>query len=289
MSPSRFHLVPQPVFPNQRNDEKVFVFSRRHFIDYLFFAIILSVLAIIPIVVLPLILTGTFNFSILNDVYSKDIIILVAASYYLILDVVFLTSWVIHYYDAIIITDERIVEITQAGLFSRKINELEYGQIEDVVCKITGFLSTIFEVGDIEIQTAGPEKNFVMRRVSQPYVTVEIIVDLAAQAKRGVSTRDRLPDLATIGVINGQLIARGETTLPIMNFEKDLQATTRRFAVGTDRPRSLREKFDCWWTGHCNQMRATFGAGATREQETQAKLRDEKDKPEPGGDKMVDL
>lgn len=288
MSPSRFHLVPQPTFPNQRNDEKIFIYSKRHIIDYLFFIIVLSFLALLPVIVLPLTIGNFIATGFLSDVYARDTTALLVASYYLILEIVFLTSWILYYFNAIVVTDERVVEIRQIGLFSREINELTYEQIEDVTCKVGGFLNTLFEVGDIEIQTAGPERNFIIKEVPKPYVTVEIILELASQTRRGVPMTERVPDLATVGVINGKLVEKNSKIPPIMNFEKDLATTTQRFMKNIERPRTIREKIDCWWLGHCNQMQATFGVNNKYDEDLK-KLQDTSKKSEHRGDDMMDL
>ena len=273
MPQSKFNFIPQPVFPNQRDDERIFIFSRRHIIDYLFFIIVLSVLAIVPIIVIPFVLPSLQSEDFLNDVYIRDVVIMLSAAYYLILDIVYLTSWINYYYNAIVVTDERIIEIVQVGLFSREVNELAYEQIEDVSCKVRGPLYTIFGVGNIEIQSAGPESNFVIRGVPQPYVTVEIIHELSAQAKRGVPMKELFPQLGTIGVINGRLIDKGMEPPPIMNIDGRLKETTQKYCQAVRKSRNWRERFDRWWFNHCNQMQATFGQANVFEEDIQ-KLRE---------------
>ncbi|MDH4359069.1 MAG: PH domain-containing protein [Candidatus Berkelbacteria bacterium] len=287
----KFQHIPQPVFPNQRNDEKIYVFSRRHVVDYFFYIAILSFLFVLPLVIVPFIAVGVIQVGPFDLVYARDLYALIVGAYYLFLAVVFLASWINYYYNIIIVTDERVVDIYQVGLFSREINELVYEQIEDVSCKIKGILNTLFHAGDIEIQTAGSERNFVIKRVPHPHLTVEIILELAAQAKRGVDLGERVPDLETIGVINSQLVGRGWKGLPVMNLEKNLKATTQRFARLTSRPEKLREKIDCWWRDHCYTMHATFGESGRYEKEN-GKLKEPLKKPtedEKADDKMVDL
>jgi len=291
MPPVRFQNIPQAVFPNQRNDEKIFVFSRRHLVDYFFYIVLLSVLGLLPLVALPFIITGAIGIAFFDPVYERDFFALIIGSYYLLLAVVFLASWINYYYNAIIVTDERVVDIYQAGLFNREVNELVYEQIEDVSFKIKGFLNTMFHAGDVEIQTAGSERKFVIKRVSHPDVTVEIILELAAQAKRGVNMADRVPDLATIGVINGQLVGRGWKGPPVMNLEKNLRSTTRRFAQVASEPTTLRERMDCWWRNHCYSMRATFGEQdeGIKQSSKLKELPTETSEDEKADDKMVDL
>jgi hypothetical protein len=289
MSPTKFSFIPQPVFPNQRDDERIFVFSRRHVVDYLYFIIILSILVVVPIIAIPLILSSLQPTAFLSDVYARDIVVMLSAAYYLILDIVFLTSWINYYYNAIVVTDERIVEIVQLGLFSREVNELSYEQIEDVSCKVRGPLYTLLGVGNVELQSAGPESNFVIKGVPQPYVTVEIIHELSAQAKRGVPMKERFPELGTVGIINGRLIDKGLEPPPIMNIDGRLKETTQRYCSTVMRPRNLRERFDRWWFDHCNQMQATFGQGKVFEDDIQ-KLKNMPEKNEgEKSEKMEDL
>jgi uncharacterized membrane protein YdbT with pleckstrin-like domain len=86
--------------------------------------------------------------------------------------------WIDYYYDVWIITSQRIVNIEQKGMFTRKVSELRYSKIQDVTTEVVGFLPTVINYGDVLIQTAGEEENFVFRTISDPYKIKSIIVDL---------------------------------------------------------------------------------------------------------------
>lgn len=97
--------------------------------------------------------------------------------------------WVDYYFDIWIITEERIVNIEQKGLFMRKVSELRHSKIQDVTTEVVGFLPTIINYGDVRIQTAGEREEFVFRTISDPYHVKSIILELQKKSE-AESTED---------------------------------------------------------------------------------------------------
>lgn len=287
---TRFSNVVQPVFPNQRSDEKIFVFSRRHFIDFLPTIIIISILLILPAIFIALIWNQSLDFGDIDLVYSRDFIVLISLVYWLIIEIILITSWINFYYNVFVVSNERVVEIAQKGLFSHEVNELAFAQIEDVSFKTKGFLNSVFEVGDIEIQTAGTERNFYIKRLPHAQLIVEIIHNLDQQAVQRIPVSRRNPDLATVGVINGQPISSEGKKPAIMNFNQNLQEASKMFGNSQPKPRNLREKIDRWWWTDRNRMLATFGRDEAEEDKSEQEERDsgEKVNSKTDGD-MLDL
>ena len=91
--------------------------------------------------------------------------------------------WIDYYYDIWIITSERIINIEQKGMFTRKASELRFRKIQDVTTEVVGFFPTIINYGDVKIQTAGEQNEFVFRTISDPYVIKNIIMDLQKQSE----------------------------------------------------------------------------------------------------------
>lgn len=61
-----------------------------------------------------------------------------------------------NYYLSIqIVTTERVIDIDQTGLFNREENTMPLVNIQDVSFKMAGFWGTIFNFGNVIIQTAG--------------------------------------------------------------------------------------------------------------------------------------
>lgn len=73
-----------------------------------------------------------------------------------------------YWLDAWIITNERIIDIEQKGLFSREVSEFKLDKIQDVSFDVRGIIPTFFRYGDVQVQTAGSERNFVFYTVPNP-------------------------------------------------------------------------------------------------------------------------
>ena len=56
--------------------------------------------------------------------------------------------------DVFIVTDIRIVDVDQKGLFSRTVSEVKLDDIQDVSWSKSGIIHALFNVGDLKIQTS---------------------------------------------------------------------------------------------------------------------------------------
>lgn len=92
--------------------------------------------------------------------------------------------WVDYYFDIWIITNERIVNIEQKGLFTRHVSELRYNKIEDITTEVTGFIPTVLNFGDVQIQTAAEQAEFRFRTISDPYHIKSVIMDLQKKTEK---------------------------------------------------------------------------------------------------------
>ncbi len=90
--------------------------------------------------------------------------------------------WIDYFFDVWIITDERIVNIEQKGLFTRSISELQFSRVQDVTSSVNGFISTMLNFGDVYVQTAAEEKRFVFRQVADPFAIKDEIMSLSRGA-----------------------------------------------------------------------------------------------------------
>src|SRR3989344_7267387 len=91
-------------------------------------------------------------------------------------------TWIDYYFDVWIITNERIVNIEQRGLFARHISELNFGSVQDVTTVVTGILPTVLNYGDVVVQTAGEKERFVFRMIPDPYIIKDSIMKLSKNA-----------------------------------------------------------------------------------------------------------
>ncbi|MDZ7798333.1 MAG: PH domain-containing protein [Patescibacteria group bacterium] len=90
-------------------------------------------------------------------------------------------SWVIWKKNMIIITTKRVIDIDQHTLFHKVVSECNYRKIQDVSFKVKGIFATIFNFGQIQIQTAGNQANLEIRNIKNPNEIQEIITDAQRQ------------------------------------------------------------------------------------------------------------
>lgn len=93
--------------------------------------------------------------------------------------------WIDYYFDVWIITSERIINVEQKGMFSRRVSELSYAKIQDITTEVLGFLPSMLNYGDVYVQTAGEQERFIFRTVSDPYHIKNLI---AQQQQRAAKT-----------------------------------------------------------------------------------------------------
>ncbi len=167
-------------FRGQKEGEQIILMVRRHWFNILeqFFVVFLMLLLlvgswfILP-VFFPSIITSSFNvlFNFLRNLFGMFIWI------------TFFLIWIDYYFDVWIITDKRIVNIEQKGLFNRMVSELELIRIQDVTTEVTGVIPTMLNYGDVFIQTAGENQRFIFRQVPDPYNIKDVIMNL--QKRKG--------------------------------------------------------------------------------------------------------
>ncbi len=87
--------------------------------------------------------------------------------------------WIDYYFDVWIVTNQRIVNIEQKGLFVRDIAELQITRVQDVTSEIRGLIPTLLDYGDVYVQTAGEQRRFVFRQVPRPNQIRDAIIQLS--------------------------------------------------------------------------------------------------------------
>jgi hypothetical protein len=127
-------------FADQFDDEDVLFVFRKHPIVMrkgLIFAMLAVLLGTVP--------------SLIKPEYSVYFIGLACG---LILGILLiLPSWIGWYFSVFIITDQRLIQITQKGLFHRSVVDMGLNQIQMVNYEIDGLQATLLGFGTIVMQT----------------------------------------------------------------------------------------------------------------------------------------
>jgi uncharacterized membrane protein YdbT with pleckstrin-like domain len=86
----------------------------------------------------------------------------------LIAVVIFLVAIYVYGHNLLIFTNMHIVQIEQLALFQRRVSQLNLRRIEDVTGVRQGFLQTLFDYGEVQIQSAGEQEKFIFRNAPHP-------------------------------------------------------------------------------------------------------------------------
>jgi len=179
-------MLKSHLFPTQRPDEKILILKRRHWLIATFIIIRYSFFLLAPLILYVLILNFLpfITDRLALSLFSGPIAMLALSLYYLLVWVLFFHAWLDYYLDVWIVTDTRIVNIEQNGLFSRSIAEAKLYRLQDVQAEVHGLLPTFFHYGNITIQTAGNKTFAVFEQVPSPYETSREILKLAEYEKK---------------------------------------------------------------------------------------------------------
>ncbi len=140
-------------FEGQREGEEVIYVFRRHYfsaIKGILWFVILTALGVIPAIVWPdnnqmfFVWLACFGVGILGAAYS----------------------WMLWHFSFYIVTNERLRQVRQKGLFNKSVVDLELGNIMNMSFGVHGVFATIFNYGAILIQTEAGD--LILSMVSHP-------------------------------------------------------------------------------------------------------------------------
>lgn len=168
--------------PNQRKDEKVELFLRRHWFAVLTIVLAFLVLTIVPVSVGYVFLDEVKN--ILDHSLFGPVLVIMSSMYFLAVWLFAFIEFTDYYLDVWIVSNERIINIEQQGLFHRTASELHLTAVQDVTSEVRGIIHTVFDYGDVHVQTAGEKGRFVFKSIYQPEKVKEHVIRLVEEDKR---------------------------------------------------------------------------------------------------------
>lgn len=132
--------TPVKYFDDQLDDEEVLIVFRKHPIVMrrgLIFAMVAILLGTVPSLIKP-------EYAYLFGGLAAGIIISL---------IVFMPSWISWHYSVFIVTDQRLIQITQKGLWKRSVVDIGLNQIQMVNYEVRGLEETLLGFGTIMLQT----------------------------------------------------------------------------------------------------------------------------------------
>lgn len=165
-------------FSGQHEGEQILSVIHRHWFNILshFFIIFFFLLILIGSF-----LFFPFFFSEFSGVAYWRFFLFLENTFFLFLWLFGFLLWVDYYFDVWIVTNERIINIEQKGLFVREMSELHFASVQDVTSEVIGVIPTILNYGDVTVQTAAEKGRFVFRQVPDPYKVKDLVIRLAKE------------------------------------------------------------------------------------------------------------
>lgn len=166
-------------FETQEPNENIILFLRKHFITN--FGWLNSALLFMLLPVLTILVSFYFKFEI--NILPLGLLRLITLIYYLfILNYCFINflDW---YYNVAIITKERVFDVELSNLVYKQISATKISLVQDVTYKQSGAIRSVFNYGDVLIQTAGAQDNFLLHKVPKPESVVNIMENLIGKGR----------------------------------------------------------------------------------------------------------
>lgn len=156
-------------FEGQKEDEKTILLTRKHWLLLFGPLFLIFFIALLPFIVYFLI--SSFSW------YER-----ISSLFWFLTMALWLVLWNLAFYkimiyilNTVLVTNKRVIENKQEGLFKHTVNELELEKIQDVSVKTFGILATFLNFGHLEIQTAAAIPKFSFTYLPYPKKIKEII------------------------------------------------------------------------------------------------------------------
>lgn len=127
-------------FEDQLDDEEVLYVFRKHPIVMrkgLVLGLLALLLSVVPSLFIP-------EYSVLLGGFAVGLVLCA---------IIMLPSWITWYFSVYIITDKRLMQISQKGLWHKSVVDIALSQIQMVNYQISGFNETVLGFGTIMMQT----------------------------------------------------------------------------------------------------------------------------------------
>jgi hypothetical protein len=166
-------------FVRKEKDEEIILVTRRHWISYVTHILLAFFIPLVPIMLLVLSQNASY-------LYGKTTIYigLFIASLVISINII-VTALIQWYYNVSIITDKRILSLRVVSIFQHKYTEILWRKIQDVSHDSIGPLSSIFDIGNVYLDTAGEGVDLVLKFVPQPRDVQDVIDNLIDLAHKG--------------------------------------------------------------------------------------------------------
>lgn len=174
MFPSYVERPENCYFEGQDPGEKILLLLRAHPITNISWIALAIFIFIIPFIFIKFAPLLGFSIGLMPQNF---LLIFLIINYLLVLIIVFegFLNW---YFNATIITNEKVIDLDFEHLLYKGVDLAPLPKIEETDSVTAGFLGTIFNFGNVKVQTAGATVAIEMKKVPHPAEVADMILDL---------------------------------------------------------------------------------------------------------------
>lgn len=179
--PALFDKPQHIFFAEQEENETIELFLRQHW-----FVNVPWVLGAIFGFFLPVLFILLDSILQLNFLIKMPIQFIIGALiiWYLLVVAYVIESFLFWYYNIYIITNLHLIDIGFSSLLLREIVEVQYNDVQSASSKIMGIFGSLFNFGDVIIETAAKNHNISFAKVPRPDFVADRISDIQEANER---------------------------------------------------------------------------------------------------------
>ncbi len=169
------HVPEDTKFEIQEEEEEIILLVRAHVITNIPWILVALGMAVLPFILSAF---GTMSF-LPARFYAVGMLF-----WYLITIAFVFEQFLNWYFNVYIVTDERIVDVDFLNLLYKRVSEAKLDKVEDVTYSMGGIARSIFNYGNVTIQTAAEVPQFEFVNVPYPDKVVSVIRALVTQEEQ---------------------------------------------------------------------------------------------------------
>ena len=170
-------VPPGTRFETQEAEEEIILLLRAHGIVNVSWILLAVVMIAVPFVVRAL--TGL--------AFLPDKFMTIAFGFWYLITVAFVFEQFLNwYFNVYIVTDERIIDIDFVNLLYKRVSETKLDRIQDTTISMGGVVRSLFNFGNVYVQTAAEAREFEFGNVPRPDRVQAVIRALVTQEEQEV-------------------------------------------------------------------------------------------------------
>lgn len=159
-------------FEERDDDEEILVVARQHWVTNVSWIIVAVILTILPFFL---------SYVPVLSLFPARYHFIAVLFWYLVTFVYAFEKFISWYFNVYIITTKRVVDIDFNNLLVKKYSDAEIRMIQDVTSAVIGAIPTVFNYGNVLIQTASEVNELVFERVPNPEKIIKILQEIRDQ------------------------------------------------------------------------------------------------------------